>query len=286
MRPHGWYPRPSSMGYYFSCDYRAALDRAIAEGVAPPEAVALFAAKQATPSPHADLGTCIHFTLQDGLLCEFGKPDAAPTPEQWANASLLFGGDLDRTHKAAFASATLAAAHLPKLPDGQRWRAEVPVSNSVTQGTIDLLSPDGEELWDLKTTSKPPLGGHLKAPHLYQVLTYRWLCKKRNRPMPKRGGVVYVDAVGAAWAHAIKLDFTDPAYDELTENIEQYARYMRSGRLFGQAVPSLGSHCSDDWCPYTGICRNRFLKPLSTGFTKSSPLPTAAPATLASLGKV
>lgn len=276
-----WYPRPSSMGYYFSCDYRAALDRAVYEGIAPPEATRNFAAKQAAPSPNADLGTCIHFTMFDGMGATFDRTQA-PTPEQWSNASILFGGNLDSTKRAAFASASLAASQLPKLAAGVTWRAEVREKNRWTQGTIDLLSSDGEELWDLKTTSKPPLGGAIKAPHLYQLMTYQWL---RKSP-PKRGGIVYVDAIAASWSYGMPVDFQDEAMIELTEHVSQYAKYLRSNRLFAHAVPRVGSHCSDDWCPYTTICKHRFLKPLSGGMSKSAPLPTAQAPTLATLGAI
>lgn len=274
-----WYPRPSSMGYYFSCDYRAALDRAVYEGIAPPEATKHFAAKQAAPSPNADLGTCIHYTMFDGMGCEFDK-NQAPTPEQWANASLLFGSDLDRTRKAAFASASLAASHLPK---GRKWRAEVRAKNRWTQGTIDLLTDNDDELWDLKTTSKPPLGGSIKAPHLYQLITYQWL---RNKTPPKRGGIVYVDAISASWGCGIPVNFEDEAMIELTEHVMQYTKYLRSNRLFAHAVPRIGSHCSDDWCPYISICKSRFLKSLSSGMSKSQPLPTASAPSIATLGAI
>lgn len=59
-----WKPRCSSLGSYMSCLLRAANDRMAYEGQreAPPE--------QADTSA-ASLGTCIHFTLQDGLRCKF-----------------------------------------------------------------------------------------------------------------------------------------------------------------------------------------------------------------------
>jgi hypothetical protein len=61
-----WKPRCSSLGQYSSCLWRAANDRMVAEGVLP------------APPPQADtsnasLGTCGHFTLQDGLRCEFPR---------------------------------------------------------------------------------------------------------------------------------------------------------------------------------------------------------------------
>jgi hypothetical protein len=266
------------MGYFFSCDYRAALDRAVHENIAPPEATQSFIAKQASPSPNADLGTCIHYTMFDGMGCEFDR-NQAPTAAQWDNASTLFGGNLDSTKRAAFAAASLAAAHLPK---GKSWRAEVRAKNRWTQGTIDLLTTDGEELWDLKTTSKPPLGGAIKAPHLYQLLTYRWL--RKTPAMPKRGGVIYVDAIAASWCNPIAINYESEAIAELTEHIEQYARYLRSDRLFKHAVPRIGTHCSDDWCPYIRICKARFLPALSNGLSKSAPLPTTAAPSLATLG--
>lgn len=47
-----WKPRSSSLGGYFNCDFRAAFDRAIAEGK-------LEEIPQ-TPSAYADFGTCCH----------------------------------------------------------------------------------------------------------------------------------------------------------------------------------------------------------------------------------
>jgi hypothetical protein len=274
------------MGYYFSCDYRAALDRAVHEGIADEAATKLFTGKQGSSSPNADLGTCIHFTMQDGMGCSFGKADAEPTPAQWANASQLFGFDLNLTKQAAFKAATLAASHLPKTHDGKPWRAEVRASNRFTQGTIDFLSEDGSQLWDLKTTSKPVLGGHIKAPHLYQLITYRWLLKSRYGKMPTHGGVLYVDALNAKWALPISLDFTTPAFQELTEHVEGYTKFLRSNRLYQTAVPRMGPHCGDDWCPYTSICKQKFLQAPAQGFSSSKPLPTSTAPTLDALSKV
>jgi len=281
-----WYPRPSSMGYYFSCDYRAALDRAVHEGLADEAAANLFTGKAGSSSPNADLGTCIHFTMQDGMGCVFGVPDPEPDDSQWANASQLFGFDLAKTKQAAFASATLAASHMPKTFDGLPWRAEVRAKNRFTQGTIDFLSQDGLQLWDLKTTAKPILGGHIKAPHLYQLITYRWLLKSRGQKMPTHGGVMYVDSLNAKWALPISLDFTTAAFAELTEHVEGYTKFLRSNRLYSTAVPRMGTHCSDDWCPYTSICKQKFLQAPSSGFSASKPLPSSTAPTLDALSKV
>ncbi len=272
------------MGYYFSCDYRAALDRAIHEHLASPEVEQLFALKEASPSPHADLGTGIHYTMMDGMGCTFGPDAKPPEPSTWLNAATLFGNDLTKTKAAAFRSATLAAAHMPKLADpNMRWLAEIRVRNRWTQGTIDFLEPvTGAMIGDLKSTSKPPLGGNIKAPHLYQLLTYRWLDGRRA----KRGFVIYVDSINASWAQRIDLDFTDPAFEELTDHIVQYTKYLRSQKLMQMAVPRLGTHCSDDWCPYTTVCKARFLKPLSQGFSHAKPLPTSQAASLEALGRV
>jgi hypothetical protein len=59
-----WRPRASSLGVYSSCLWRAVQDRLVYEG------------QQAEPPKQDDtsaasLGTCIHFTLQDGIRCNF-----------------------------------------------------------------------------------------------------------------------------------------------------------------------------------------------------------------------
>ena len=94
MSPEPWKPRSSSVGYYFNCDYRAAYDRAIHEGVAAQEIRDAAAANEAKPKPHAALGTCIHFTIQDGIRATFpGDPLLfQPTPAEWESAGDLVPG--------------------------------------------------------------------------------------------------------------------------------------------------------------------------------------------------
>ncbi len=269
-----WKPRPSAIGGYLECDYRAAYDRAIAE-----DPQILFQMSQETQasvgsaSPYADLGTCIHFHLQDGLRCEFPGGDPlphAPTPEQRLNAAKLFNNDLTILDQKIRESATLAAHHLPKPADGRPWLAEgeFPDPAKLTKaGHIDFLSQDWTELWDLKTTSKPPAHMRVKPAHLHQLLTYRRCAKNK----PRRGGILYVDSLRASWALAVPIDFESEAMLELGEHTVEYTKFLRSSQLAKRAVPRMGTHCSENFCPYVADCKNRFIPP-SNKIHESSPL--------------
>jgi hypothetical protein len=251
-----WRPRASAIGYYASCNYRAAFDRALAEGAADAEVAGAVAEKEATPSPYADLGTCIHFTLQDGLRCVWGtgtSADHAPTDAQWENAKTLFDPAFDiKAH--ALKVATFAAKHLPAPGDGKPWISEVGFEIKDVQGHIDFLSQDGLDLWDLKTTSRKPEHNRIKAPHLAQLITYQILAKT-----PKRGGILYVDSMRAEWAVACPVDFENPYMVEYIEHVRSLLKYLRSPKLYQNAVPQIGATCSDDFCPFVGLCKNRYL---------------------------
>jgi hypothetical protein len=278
-----WRPRSSSVGYYIGCHYRAAIDRAVADDIAPPEFTAARDEKETTPSPYADLGTCIHFVMQDGLGCEFPGPsiEYAPEPAQWANAATLcahpfnFDNDVERVKAHAHKVASIAAAYLPKASDGRPWLAETAWSSPLASGHIDFLSQNHEDLWDLKTTSKPPMG-HIKAAHLYQMLTYRILTKRKV----KRGGILYVSSAGE-WAVAAPIDFSTPAMEEMTDQTEQFLKYARSAGFMNNVFPQIGPGCADNFCPYAKVCRDRFLPTLANG-VKSHAKPLAASASPAS----
>lgn len=274
-----WRPRPSSIGAFVDCDYRAAYDRAISED--PQVLTQMHAETQqavGSTSPFADLGTCIHFHLQDGLRCEFpgGDPTKhAPTLEQRTNAARLFNNDFTILDQKIRESATLAAHHLPKPSDGKPWLAEIELrdaANLTKPGHIDFLSQDWDELWDLKTTSKPPAHMRLKPPHLHQLLTYRRCAKNK----PRRGGILYVDSLRASWALAIPIDFTSPEMLEMAEHTVEYTKFLRSTQLAKRAVPRIGTHCTENFCPYVADCKNRFIPP-SMKIHETSPL--VAPAT-------
>lgn len=243
----GWLPRSSKMGGWLACDYRAALDRLVANGD--------LAAPDDPASPYADLGTCEHYELQDGLRCTWMDGDSAAhkyTAAQFANASSFFGRDPERTLSAIRHVAAYSALHLPKSPDGQPWRAEWKFKNRYFTGTVDFLSADGTVVGDLKTTSKKPEGSKIKHPHLIQMVCYHILTGA------EQGWVFYVDSKNGSWSLTIPIDFRTDAMRELAEQVKAYALYLKSKALFKYAVPRLGDHCSDNFCPYRGSCRDKF----------------------------
>lgn len=61
-----WKPRGSALGSYSNCLYRAAQDRLVYEGQLP-------APPEQQDTSNASLGTCTHFTTQDGIRCTFPK---------------------------------------------------------------------------------------------------------------------------------------------------------------------------------------------------------------------
>lgn len=272
-----WKPRSSSVGYYMACHYRAAMDRALAEGQAAPEIAAAVADKEAHPSPYADLGTCIHFVMQDGGGCVWPGPakDYAPTEAEWLNAASLdrapysFGGDVEKVRMHAHRVASIGAAHLPKPADGKPWLAETAWSKPYAQGHIDFLSQDHEDLWDLKTTTRPP-AGHIKPAHLFQMLTYRLLVNRK----PKRGGILYVSSAGE-WATAVSFDFTTPDMEEMTDQTLDFLKHVRGANLYKTAFPQVGSQCGDNFCPYLTICRDRFLPAVPNNGVKHHGSPLA-----------
>jgi hypothetical protein len=258
---HGklWPPRASKMGGYLSCDMRAAFDRAIYTGEMP-----YFG--DHTSSPYADLGTCIHFELQDGLRCVWPTADAKNhkyTPEQFASAATLFGGNHERTLQAIRHTAAYSAVRLPKAPDGKPWRAEVKTKSRYFTGTIDFLSQCNTEVGDLKTTSKRPAGDKVKYAHLIQMVVYH------INTGAARGWVFYVDSKSGSWSVNIPIDFTTPEMQELADQIRAYALYIKSKRLYNTAVPRMGDHCSDNFCPYRVQCRDRYQPPAGTSHDAS-----------------
>ena len=262
--PIPWKPRGSALGSYVACSNRAALDRAFYEhllDLTEDELKAILAARES--SPYADLGTCIHFTLQDGLRCKWGKgtrDDHIPDAEQWANAAGLFNKDIERTKAQVFRSATLAGGHLQH----KKWVAETEVITPFISGHIDFLSEDGEELVDLKTTAKPPLAGKAKPAHLVQVLIYCAALEYLTGKLPKRVTILYVDSINAAWAYPVHFDLTFEPLVAYMHSLRNFALFLMGPHLYDSAVPSIGAAC-DDWCPYTGICRDIILSASSAG---------------------
>ncbi len=268
-----WKPRSSSMGYYTTCNYRAAYDRAVAMEVAPDHVTDAWKDKEASTSPNADLGTCIHFTMMDGMGCIFPGPSAKHAPEesQLMNAAVLFGGDMELTKQAIFKAATLAARHLPKPADGKPWLSEHRFALKNLQGGIDFLSQDRKEIWDLKTTSKPPLGGKAKYEHIIQLCCY-WAISGGTA---ERGGILYVDAKEAKWAMPVTLDFTTGVMQELCQQVLDQAAFFRSSALWKFAFRNPGNHCADQWCPYKKICHDAIVakaEPVRHSTPRSAPV--------------
>lgn len=259
-----WKPRSSQMGAYLSCMTRAAFDRALHDGLMRLEENDERAVTEARQSsPHACFGTWTHFYLQDALRSEFegGRDEHVPDAEVRATAAQLFGGDLDATEAAVRQAATIAAKHMPVPQDGKPWIAEARCTTPVMSGHLDFLSHDFLDIVDLKVTSKKPIHGQAKAEHVAQVGgAYPYLVHARFGVMPRRSTILYVDMHGT-WACPVVLDLLIPERQVYIEQIRDYAKFLRTPALFKVAVPVVGPHCSDQWCPYRSICRDRVQPP-------------------------
>ena len=256
-----WRPRSSSLGYYFACSQRAAFDRGIADGLYSPEM-----RKADLLSPYASLGTVIHFYLQDGLRCEFPGPakDFAPGPEEYIAAAKLFGNNRETMMKAVEASARAAAQHMPVLPGGVHWMAEVQVDAGpdYAPGHIDFLSSDRAILVDLKTTTRKPLNGRMKRAALIQCVNYAvqagasWM------------RALYVDSKGGEWAMPIDMDCKGAPFLEIAAQLPKLVRRLTGDTLYADAYPALLNHdCFDDFCPYTGVCHDVLVPKAADTFT-------------------
>jgi len=302
-----WKPRCSSLGAYSNCLWRAAQDRLVAMGELPPP-------PPQESTANASLGTCGHFTLQDGLRCEFPKkwlnvnldefadyldkaeasktfdrnnclPDQLelldladeyfagdlfeahaalakgdprcyqPTKAEWEDAAKLWNGNLDHTRERVRATASLAAARVPPLPNGETWLAEEEFENDFTSGHTDFRRRDNSVLGDLKTTGKPPKGGWMKPDHLMQVTGYHLLT---GAP---RAWVLYVDSLRAAWVNVVWIDYTTDAMKFYAEQVEAFCRFLMSDKLLDVCFPNIGDHCVTSWCKYRHECYSRIMPP-------------------------
>lgn len=261
-----WRPRASSSGYYWACSQRASFDRAVHEGLLPAELK-----DDGGPKPYAALGTCIHYILQSGMRAKFPGPpkNFAPTQEEWEQAASLFGGDMAAMKKSAEASARAALAHVPKLPDGVHWLAEPTVDGGeyCPPGHIDLIASDMSILCDLKTTRIKPK--RMKRAALIQLGAY---CLATGA---RKVRAIYVDSMSASWAVPFDADFSDEGKDALIlEKLPELVKYWRGPTLHDTAHPGLlDDQCSDDFCPYTSICRDELVPKADSQFTRSAPLP-------------
>ncbi len=272
--------RASKMGAYQSCLARGLFDRMAHEGV-------LEAPLEDEDKPYADMGTCIHFVMQDGIRAIFpklpnpgthelkdalvhfptealarqalatGDPRAFMyTPRQLRSAATLFGEDEARCSAAIRASATLGAKELPATPDGKPWLAEVPCETEWSTGHIDLLSQDNSSCIDIKSAQRPPDHGYMKPEHLTQLTVYQRLQGFRY------ARILYVDAKDAEWVMlSPEIDFHSEAMQEFGAHVEGYARLLQRPDLADIAFPQLGKHCSEQWCPHKDMCRQKFMPP-------------------------
>lgn len=258
-----WKPRSSSMGYYLACDYRAAFDRAVHEGLmALPQAVV---DDQAKPKPSADLGTCIHWYMQDSMRCVF--PTGDPLTHKFTQAQLdcaasLFGHDIDSTLTVIQKVAQMAIPEMPPTPDGKPWLAETEFTDERIQvigcsGHIDFLSQDGSTIVDLKTTAKKPLYGRIKPEHLVQQIVYGLLVGEPIR----RCHVLYASSRGDWVCLSRPFEFTTEDGARFVEHVREYIQYLIGDQLMVRAVPRIGVHCYESWCPYTALCRDAIIPP-------------------------
>lgn len=83
-----WKPRSSSIGMYLQCEWRGLQDRLFHEGRLPEHD------REPFDSPNASLGNCGHFTLQDGLRCQF-----SPRDHDFFNAERLLAENIEFNHE-------------------------------------------------------------------------------------------------------------------------------------------------------------------------------------------
>jgi hypothetical protein len=269
-----WRPRSSSMGYYVECDYRAAFDRAIDEGLLEVTAEERSELKQG--NKFTDFGTVCHFYLMDGTGCQFPGPSAeyAPTKEEEQMAAGMTGGDVELMRQKARQVATLAAAHLPKTPTGAPWLSEIPFGKEVGSplpfsGTLDFLSPCFTELGDLKTTSRPPDKMRIKTPHLIQITAYAWLVRAVTGTLPKRGWILYVSSKGDWVIPAIPVNFE--AMGDFIDMVAAQVAYWRGPNLYASAMPRmLDERCGDHFCNHEQRCREK-IRPAAGRLVESIP---------------
>lgn len=257
--PKPWRPRSSSLGGYFACDQRAALDRAIHEGLMPPV--------PQEPAPFADLGTIIHHRLQTTMGCVFpAGPAEPPKPEMYECAASLFKDDRALLDAAVERATGTAFKGMPPTPDGKPWMAETDVAAPHTDitGHIDFLSQDLTVIGDLKTTARKPDHNRIKPAHMYQLAAYAILVEDVLHGRPEKAFVLYVDSLKGAWYMRIWIDLTTPDFRDFMEQVRKYARSLRSPDLFDRAIPRLGQGCSSNFCPYVGICRDKLIPPAGT----------------------
>jgi hypothetical protein len=281
-----WKPRGSALGYYLACPWRAANDRAIAEGkITPEQAKEIGLWEETGYAPH---GSIIHWVTQVGIGGIFlgreptifeaheaaehwgGDVEAAkaayrcgdplaykPTKREYEHARTIFkGSELAQQDAVAKASQTLAS-HLPRPADGKPWIAESAWETEYATGHIDLLSHDHEDVGDIKTTAKPPELNDVscKPEALVQIVLYGRFAGS------KRGFIQYVDSQRGMWAYRLHVDLTTQAMLNYADQLEAYCRFLMSDNLWAFAYPHIGAHCEKSWCPYRPSCKRQIMPP-------------------------
>jgi hypothetical protein len=282
-----WKPRGSAVGSYLACPWRAANDRAIAEGrITPDQAKQIGIWEETGYAPH---GSIIHWVTQTGIGCVFrphnatekeaaeaaehfnGSVSAAglayaqgnplcykPTKREYELARTIFkGSELAQLDAVAKASQTLAS-HIPKAGDGKPWIAESAWETDYCTGHIDLLSHDQEEVGDIKTTAKPPEISDVscKPEYLAQIVLYGRFVRA------KRGFIRYVDSLRGSWVYPVEVDLTTAAVRNYSDQLEAFCRFLMSDLLWQVAWPNIGAHCEKMWCPYRPSCKRAIMPPV------------------------
>jgi hypothetical protein len=181
-----------------------------------------------------------------------------PLPSEWKEAATLFDNDMELTQEQARKTATLAASKLPKSPDGKPWLSETLLENDFLTGHTDFLSQDYSVVGDLKTTAKPMQHAWIKYEHLAQLAAYHILTGCRQ------SWVLYVDSMRAAWSSMVWVDWTKPGMKRYAEQVADFCKLLMSQTIFETAMPRLGSHCSETWCPYRKTCYQEMMPPQGT----------------------
>jgi len=165
----------------------------------------------------------------------------------------LFHGDAELQRRAVAAASQSLANHLPRARDGKPWLAEVAVESDYVTGHIDLLSQDGEEVGDIKTTAKPPEKGYIKPGYLAQVVLYARLTGA------KTGFIEYVDSMTGKWNYRVPVNFMTDERRRYADQLESFCRFLMSDALWDVAYPNLGEHCKSSWCPYKRTCADKIF---------------------------
>lgn len=262
--PIDWKPRSSKVGGYFACDYRAMLDRAIAEGRIPSYA-------DEGEKPYADFGTLCHYQMMMDMGLEFPDGKECPSATYVEAAKSLFGGSEEKLYKRMKVVSELGQSACPAPPEGEQWLAETHYKQTFLSGSIDFISSDGSVIGDLKTTSRKPDHGRIKPSHLYQLLCYCILAEKAGA-VPERAWVLYVASTSGDWTCLVEFDLNTTHMRHMRSEIVKYIKFLRSNKIWKHAVPRLGSHCEGDFCEHTARCRKLIMpEPGTSSTTKTAP---------------